>query len=102
MLPQQFLKAPNERYSIDMDYTGRLPIATTLVSGLWAATNRQTGQDATGTIFVSPTATIAGDRAFVELAKAGQSGEVYALTCTVITDIGNEFIDCVHMILQEC
>ena len=79
MAVQSFIKEPNEKYVVAVEYAGLSPTGETLVSGTVSALNLVTGTDATGTVLSSPTLTVAGTQAKATV-RAGTSGTEYKLT----------------------
>lgn len=77
-MPGNFFKQPFEQFTVGMNFALALPTAATLSSCVVAVQDMADGTDQTTAMLVSPTATIAGAIASVQI-KAGTAGHVYNL-----------------------
>ena len=97
-----FAKQPAESYSIDVDYTGRLPTGTLVLSGTVGAVDTADDSDVSGTVLASTSATIinAGLGAQVGV-LAGTSGKRYKITFTATLDSGDMLEDDITMTVHD-
>jgi len=91
-----FTKHPSETYPIGIDYASAAPTGATLASGVWVATNENDQTDATSTVLLNPTATIAGSVAKARV-QSGTNGVNYRLSLTATFDTGDVLHDDVFM-----
>lgn len=105
--PESFSKQPYEEYSIDFDYTLRLPPgATSLSSATLSAVKWPMGSptqqtDATSDVLQSTTATIVSSTKARARVKGGTDGYDYLVTCRAITNDGQKLEDDVEMRVRE-
>jgi len=84
-------KRPAESYAEAVEFVGRLPTGSSLVSGVAVAINRATGADATATVLEGAVA-ISATRAIIK-GKAGTSPTDYLITLTVTLDDGSVLVE---------
>jgi hypothetical protein len=77
----QFLKQPNESYTIAIEFAGQLPAGASLVSGTVSAVRLDTGAT-DNSVLASTTLTISGTQARVKV-QAGTDGVDYRVTSLV-------------------
>ena len=97
--PPLFLKRPNESYTRDINFTGRLPTGRTLDSVAISATD-SSGADATSTVVAGPSGNISGSRIFYRV-QAGSIGETYRLLFAVTLDNGEAIEELIDMKVVE-
>lgn len=95
-----FNKHPLETYPIAIDYTGKAPDGASLSSGVWAAVDMLTGDDASGDVLASTTAVITGSVAKCRV-ENGTLGSNYRLSLTAIFDTGDTLHDNIYMYITE-
>ena len=91
-----FEKRAAEDYSIDLEWSGRLPTGKTLSSVAASAIRTDTGVDATATVLGSTSPPVNGTAATVRV-KAGTAGVEYKLTLTSTFNDGSVLIDLWYM-----
>ena len=91
-----FEKRVAEDYSIDLEWSGRLPTGKTLSSVAASAIRTDTSADATATVLGSPTPPVTGTAARVRV-KAGTAGLEYKITLTSTFNDGSILVDIWYM-----
>jgi hypothetical protein len=81
------VKQPAEKYSISIDFTGRLPTAITVSSGTLSAINQTTMQEDTN-VYVSSSLSTTTTTASTTI-QNGNDGTNYLLTFTVTLSDGS-------------
>lgn len=105
--PEYFNKQPYEEYSIDFDYTGKLPpgaaslSSATLSAVKWPKGNPTQQTDATGDVLQSTTGTIVSSVKVRGRVIAGTDGYDYLITCRAVTNDGQKLEDDVEMRVRE-
>jgi hypothetical protein len=83
----QIKKQPTEIFPISIDYTGKLPTGTALLSGVARVTRDSDSADVTTDLLVSSTVSVTGLLASV-IVQAGTDGERYVIEFDMTLDTG--------------